>query len=354
MQVYGVIMAGGNGTRFWPLSRKSNPKQLLNLSGKDYMINETIKRLLKVVSNKNLFIITNEKQAKKTTELTKPYVDISNIVSEPVARNTSACICYSALKLYKTYGDGVMVITPSDAFIKNEEEFARILNVAISHAESSDDLVTIGIKPTFASTGYGYIEYTETNSEVKEVKQFVEKPDSDLAKKYLESGKFLWNSGMFIWKTSVILDKFKSLVPDVYNNLMEIYDYIGTEKEYSYISKVYPELESISVDYGVMEKSDKIKVVPAEFGWSDVGSFDTIDVLHKSDENGNISEGDNIMIDCKNSTVFTANKTVALIGVSDLVVVETPDALLVCKKTNSQDIKKVVAELEKRGRNDLL
>jgi mannose-1-phosphate guanylyltransferase len=354
MDIFGVIMAGGGGTRFWPLSRKQTPKQLLNLSGKDVMVNETIDRLSQVAKNENIYIVTNSTQVDKMKNVTNGRVLSDNILSEPAARNTAACIGYAAIKIVKKYGDGIMVITPSDAYIKNNKEYANVLSKAISRAQTTDDLVTVGITPTFPATGYGYIRFEKNENVAKKVIQFVEKPDQATAEGYLKTGEYVWNSGMFIWKASVILDKFKQLLPDIYDDLCKIEFAIDTNKENEVLNEVYPKIRSISIDYGIMEKSTNISVVPGDFGWNDVGSWDMMGVLHDADKDGNITVGDTINIQTTNSIVYSSGKLVATVGVDNLVVVETPDAILVCPKDKAQDVKKIVEKLKEQGRGELL
>lgn len=354
MKTYGVIMAGGGGTRFWPLSRQATPKQLLNLSGKDLMVNEAIDRLSKTASKDDIFIVTNKTQVAKMLEATNGRIQKNHILSEPSARNTSACIGYAAMEIVKKYGDGIMVITPSDAYIKNEAEFTRILGIAVKAAEEKDALVTVGITPTFAATGYGYIKFQKSGENVLKVLEFKEKPDEATAKKYVESGEYAWNSGMFIWKASTILKKFEKYLPEIYEDLQKIGDAMNTADELKVIEEVYPKINSISVDYGIMEKADDVFVVPGEFGWNDVGSFDMLGVLHEGDEKGNIKIGDQINIDSKNCITYSSGRLVATIGLENVVVIETGDAVLVCDKNKVQDVKKVVEQLKKGGRNELL
>lgn len=354
MKTYGVIMAGGGGTRFWPLSRKQTPKQLLNLSGKDIMVNEAIDRLARVADYKDIFIVTNTVQKTAMLNLIDKRVLFNHILAEPAARNTAACIGYAAIEIIKKYGDGVMVITPSDAYIKDNDKFAEVLKIAIKEAEVGDKLVTVGITPTFPATGYGYIQYENVQSDAKPVLKFVEKPDEQTAKKYLSSGDFVWNSGMFVWKASVILEKFRKLLPEIYSYLEQIADSFGKPDECRQIQKLYPLIPSISVDYGIMEKSEDIIVVPGEFGWNDVGSWDMFNVLHNEDCDGNIKIGNVIAIDSKNSTVYSSGKLIATVGVDNLVIVETPDAIMICTKDKAQDVKKIVDELKASGREDLL
>ena len=354
MEVYGVIMAGGGGTRFWPLSRKETPKQLLNLSGKEVMVNETIDRLSQVAAKDNIFIVTNASQVKKMQEVTDGRILCDHILSEPSARNTAACVGYAAMKIAKTYGDRVMVITPSDAYIKNNKEYANVLRKAIKEAEKTDNLVTIGITPTFPATGYGYIHFEENGKDVKKVLQFVEKPDFETAKNYIATREYVWNSGMFIWKASVILNKFKELLPDIYADLEKLAESFGTSEEEKTLNEVYPTIRSISIDYGIMEKSNDIKVVPGEFGWNDVGSWDMLGVLHESDRNGNITVGNTLSIDTKSSIIYSSGKLVATVGIDDLIVVETPDAIMVCPKDKAQDVKKIVDMLKEQKKEELL
>ena len=288
------------------------------------------------------------------TEVVQGRVAKERILSEPSARNTSACIGYAAMKIVKNHGDGVMAITPSDAYIKDNKTFAKVLEKAIERAKNSDSLITVGITPTFPSTGYGYIRMAKSSEEVKEVIEFVEKPDLATAQKYLAEGDYVWNSGMFVWKASVILEKFKTYLPDVYEDLLKIADKFGTEEELETTENIYPKIRSISIDYGVMEKSDNILVVPGEFGWNDVGSWDMLGVLNQPDDNGNITIGDNVCVESSGNIIYSSGKTIALVGAHDMIVVETPDAILVCPKDKAQDVKKIVDYIKETGREELL
>lgn len=354
MKVYPVIMAGGGGTRFWPLSRRETPKQLLNLSGKNLMVNEAIDRLLNIASHKDIFIVTNKSQVKKMREATSGRVSSDHILSEPAARNTAACIGYAAMEILKKYGDGIMVITPSDAYIKDEEEFSRILLKAVNCAEETDGLVTIGITPTFPATGYGYIKFVKGGGEYDKVSAFKEKPDFATAESYVKSGDYAWNSGMFIWKASVIMEKYKVLLPDIYSELLKIGDAMNTDDEEKVKEEVYPSVRSISVDYGIMEKSNDIFVVSGEFGWNDVGSWDMMGVLHESDEDGNVVTGESEIIDCKDCVVYSSDKLVACMGLRDMVVVQTADAVMVCPKDKVQDVKRIVESLKEKNKEKYL
>lgn len=355
MKIYGVIMAGGSGTRFWPLSRKATPKQLLNLSGNGLMINETINRMTSFIQREDIFIVTNEKQAEKMRELVESGIKMDHILSEPAARNTSACIGYAAMEIIKKYGDGVMCIFPSDHYIKDEECFSQILKDAIKVAENSKKLVTIGITPTFPSTGYGYIKFDKTQSgNVKMVEKFVEKPNYENAVNYLNSGDYLWNSGMFVWKASTILNAFRRFLPKVYNEIEKIGESMNTSNEKEVITKIYPSIPSISIDYGIMEHSDDVVVLEGDFGWNDVGSWDMLGALYDTDENGNIVKGNVINLDTTNCISYSNKRLVATIGIDNAIIVETDDVVLVCNKEKAQDVKRIVDILKSQGKEEYL
>lgn len=358
MKKYGVIMAGGNGTRFWPLSRRETPKHLLNLSGKELMINEAVDRLSYTVDNKDIFIVTNVAQFESIIKATDGRISFDHVLSEPAARNTAACIGYAAIEIIKKYGDGIMIVTPSDTFIKDTAVFTRILSRAVEAAEKCDKLVTIGITPTFPSTGYGYIKYDNNEvADIKSVSEFKEKPDEKKAMAYFESGNYLWNSGMFVWKASVILKNFKRFIPDIYNDIMKIGDAMGKDNEYKLVSDIYAKIRSISVDYAVMEPCAAAKdvlVVPGDFGWNDLGSWDMMEVLHDVDENGNIVFGDAITVNTTNSIVYSNKKMITTVDIDNLIVVETSDAIMICPKNKAQDVKLITDTLEAMGRTELL
>ena len=351
-------MAGGGGTRFWPLSRKATPKQLLNLTGKELMVNEAVDRLSFVADKSDIFIVTNVTQVPSMLEATKERLKSDHILSEPSARNTAACIGYAAMEIVRKYGDGVMIITPADHYIKDEAGFVRILNSAVRCADETGKLVTIGINPTFPSSGFGYIRYNKNeNGDAKAVIEFKEKPDEATAKEYVASGEYAWNSGMFAWKASVILDKFKEYIPDIYADLDKIGNAMNTADEKKVIDEVYPNIRKISVDYAVMEPAaatGDVLVIPGEMGWNDVGSFDMMEVLRDKDANGNIIEGDVVVVDCKDSIILSSEKTVTCVDVENLVVVETKDAIMVCPKDKAQSVKKIVEKLQATGRDELL
>ncbi|MCM1253420.1 MAG: mannose-1-phosphate guanylyltransferase [Clostridium sp.] len=348
MKTYGVIMAGGGGTRFWPLSRQELPKQLLNLTGKDLMVNETIDRLEGNVEKEDIFIVTNVAQAELMLEATSGRISAGHILAEPAARNTAACIGYAAMEILQKYGDGIMCILPSDHYIKKTDVYKKVIADAIRTAKETDALVTIGIQPTFPSTGYGYIRHAEEKSQdgYYRVKSFVEKPNLKKAKEYLLSGEYLWNSGMFIWKASVIMRYFEELLPEVYACLQKIGKALNTPKEQEVIQEVYPQIPKISIDYGIMERADKVLVLEGDFGWSDVGSWDALEALYDKDEYGNITYGEQVHIDTHDCIIYAKNKLVTTIGLDSVIVVETEDAVLVCDKNRAQEVKKIVEALQ--------
>ena len=351
-------MAGGGGTRFWPLSRQRTPKQLLNLDGKDVMINEAIDRMSMVIGKSLIFIVTSELQAPSMITATEGKVFAGNILAEPAARNTAACIGYSAIEILRKYGDGVMLFTPADHYIEDVPALAEIFRTAILTAEAQDKIITIGLNPTYPATGFGYIKYDKEHGEkVKPVIEFKEKPDEQTAKKYIESGQYAWNSGMFIWKASLILEKLKEYTPDIYEALKVIGDAINTPREQEILHEVYPTIRNISIDYAVMEPSaakGDVLVIPGDCGWNDVGSWDMMNIFHTPDENKNILLGDVFAVDTRDSVIYSTSRTVTAVGVENIVIVETPDAIMVCGKDKAQDVKKIVDELKASGRKELL
>ncbi|MCM1261815.1 MAG: sugar phosphate nucleotidyltransferase [Butyrivibrio sp.] len=348
MKTYGFILAGGGGTRFWPLSRKDLPKQLLNLTGKDLMVNETIDRLDGNIEKDNIFVVTNVSQAELMLQATAGRIVKEHILAEPAARNTAACIGYAAMELLKKYGDGVMCVLPSDHYIGNIAAYKKVMADAIRLASETDALITIGIQPTYPSTGYGYICHEGDKIEgcYYNVSHFVEKPNLKTAKEYLASGDYLWNSGMFIWKASVIMKHFEELLPDVSDCLKKIGAAMNTDKEQEIINEIYPTIPKISIDYGIMERADNVLVLEGDFGWSDVGSWDALEALYDKDEHGNITYGEQLHIDTHDCIIYAKNKLVTTIGLDNVIVVETEDAVLVCDKNRAQEVKRVVEALQ--------
>lgn len=351
MKIFSIIMAGGGGTRFWPLSRQCKPKQLLNLGGSDVMINETIKRNEFIIPCENTYIVTNEVQGEALKSVLIDGVTPENILMEPVARNTTACIAYAASKINTTHGDSVICIFPSDAYINKDEEYFIALNKAIQHVTENNSFVTLGIQPSFAATGYGYIKFDNSNNAdgVHFVEEFVEKPNIDKAKTYLKSGNYLWNSGILVCRSSVILDNISRFLPKLHKQIETLSMYFGTDMEAEMIKEIYPKMQSISVDYGILERSDDVMVVPGDFGWNDVGSWDMLGVVIPPDENGNIVKAEHVGIDTHNSIIY-GTKLITTIGVENMIIVNTDDALLICPKDRAQDVKDIVEQLKENGK----
>lgn len=355
MQRFEVIMAGGGGTRFWPLSRQKRPKQLLNITGRDILINETICRMDALIERENVYIVTNEEQQGLMKELLVGGIPFRNIIAEPVGRNTAPCILYTVERLNRLYGDCVVCVCSSDHHIADEPEYRRVMDRAMQIAQQTADIITIGIKPSYAATGYGYIRRGDAvEKDAWKVSRFVEKPDAETAGKYVDSGEYTWNSGVFMSRTSVLLKAFEKYLPDMTKEMGRIVDAVGTENEEKVLRERYPELQNISIDYGIMEKADNVLVMVGDYGWSDVGSFDALDSIYEPDEHGNISIGDNLLVDSNGCTLMGQDKLIAVVGASNLIVIESEDAVLVCPKEHAQDAKKAVERLKMLGRTELL
>jgi len=358
MKVTAVIMAGGRGERFWPQSRTSRPKQFLSLtSDSKTMIQKTAERLLPLVSYKDIFVVTNASYVSLVEEQL-PEVPKENILAEPMAKNTAPCVALAGAIINKKYGeDCIMLVLPSDHLIKYEQMYIDTLKNAISVAEEGSNLVTIGITPTYPETGYGYINFSsEGNAGFNsyKVNKFVEKPNLEKAKEYLESNTYLWNSGMFVWKVSSIMENFKKFLPEIHLGAENIGEAYGTSSFNNVLYNEFNGFKSESIDFGIMEKADKIYTIAGNFGWDDVGSWLALERINKTNEYGNYITGDVITIDTKNSTVVGGKKLIAMIGLEDVIVVDTDDAMLICSKSGTQDVKKVISNLKICNRNELL
>jgi mannose-1-phosphate guanylyltransferase len=351
--MFAVIMAGGKGARFWPRSREKMPKHLLDILSERTMIRETIDRIRPLVPAERTLIVTGKSHA---AELIRqlPEIPPENILIEPVGRNTAPCIGLAALHILKRVPDAVMLVLPSDHRIGDEAAFLRIMQAAAGTALQGDPLVTIGIQPTGPETGYGYIEQGEHFStsgadEIYRVRSIREKPPREQAERFLAQGGFSWNSGMFVWKASTIIEAIGQFLPDLQRGLLQIREALGTDREEEVVGAIYAGLKSVSIDYGVMEKAKDVLVIPGSFDWSDLGSWDALWEVSEKDENGNVVRGEFIGVDAADSLIHSPGKLVALVGVKDLLVVETKDALLICRRGRSQDVRKIVETLEKKG-----
>lgn len=355
--MYAVIMAGGQGTRFWPRSRRKRPKQLLDIVGSESMIRQTVDRLDPLIKPEDVYVVTGKEHVEELIGHI-PHVPSENIIAEPIGRNTAPCIGLAAMRLRRIYPEGVMAVLPADHVILDKEGFLETLRFAGDLAKSGDYIITLGMKPDRPETGYGYIKQGPVvrgqGSGVYKVERFVEKPDKDTAEEYVKSGEYLWNAGMFVFKVSTILRAIEKYMPNLYIGLLRMEPALGTDSQEKALSEVYGELPSVSIDYGVMEKADNVLVIPSTFGWNDVGSWTAIDDLLPRDEHGVVAHAEHISIDTKDCIVYSPKKLVATIGVSNLIVVETEDALLICHKSRAQDVKKVVEILEKEGKGKYL
>lgn len=356
MNTTALIMAGGRGERFWPKSRKSLPKQFLSLTGDGKtMIQLTVERILPIVHMEDVYIATNEDYRDLVLQQL-PELPLENILCEPVGRNTAPCIGLGAVHISKKYDDALMMVLPSDQLITQRAIFLNTLKDACAVAEQGDNLVTIGITPLTPETGYGYIKFDAAHrlEHAFSVEKFVEKPNLETAKEYVNSEQYLWNSGMFVWKLSTILEKMKALMSDTYAGLMKIKDSIGTEQAEAVLQEEFPKFEAISVDYGIMEHAQNIYTLPGSFGWDDVGSWLAMERITPSNEFGNVVSGNLVSVNTKNCILQSGKKLVATVGIHDLIVVDTEDALLICDKESAGDIKKVLENLRICNRTEYL
>jgi mannose-1-phosphate guanylyltransferase len=345
---HAVILAGGSGTRFWPRSRKQKPKQMLNIFGHNTLLQDTLARIAPLVGPKQTLIVTTREVAAALKQQLPDLKD-DNFLIEPVGRNTAPAIGLAALKLLAKDPDAVMLVMPADHLISDRERFLSCLEQAIQTAVGEEALVTIGIQPTHPETGYGYIQFHPTHQKATgafEVVTFAEKPNLETAKRFLASGDFLWNSGMFIWKAARILAEIESSMPELYASLIEIQKLAGANAESQY-TNIYSGVRAISIDYGVMERARNVAVVKGDFSWTDIGNWAEVYRLSPKDPNGNVNVNGHVLMDAKNCYVDSPDRFVALVGVHDLIIINTGDALLICDRNHAQDVKKAVEFMER-------
>jgi mannose-1-phosphate guanylyltransferase len=347
-----AILAGGEGTRLWPLSRSRRPKQLLNLGGERSLIQRTVDRLLPLVAPERILIITERSHA-DDLHAQLPELPSSSIIVEPTRRGTAAALLLAALHVQDRAPDATWASLHSDAFIADDDEFRRTLSAALEAAASGEYLVTTGVEPRFPATGYGYIQKgdlirTVGGFPLHRVVRFVEKPDAATAEAYLASGEYLWNPGVFVWKNTTLLSAFERHQPEIYRVLRS-----AALRD---VDRVYPEAPRETIDVGIMEPADNVATIPARFGWSDIGSWAELWELADRAEDGNVALGSARVLtaDSSGNLVYADSRTVALVGVSDLVVVETEDAVFVCPRERSQDVKLIVQRLQAEKRSELL
>ena len=353
-----VIMAGGKGTRFWPRSRSRRPKQLLSITGGRTMIQRTVDRITPLVHWSDIWIVAGQVHVPGIRRQL-PDLPEGNILVEPAGRNTAPCIGLAAVYIQRKDPESTMAVLSSDHMVGEEQRFRDVLLVADRVARREDALLTIGIQPSSPETGYGYIHigkqvYDVEEQTVYQVQDFTEKPDLKTAEAFLKSGVYLWNSGMFVWRVDVILEEIRRLLPDLHAGLMEIAQAIGTDDERMTIEQVYGRVEGISIDYGVMEKARRVLALKGTFPWSDIGSWATLEEIAEKDPDGNAVIGRLVGIDTSGTIIYCPDKLVAAVGVKDLIVVETEDALLLCSKDRAQEVREIVEELERRGLEEYL
>lgn len=352
---YVAIMAGGIGSRFWPLSRVNFPKQFLDILGTGKtLIQHTYERFAQLVPPENIYVITANEYLGITREQL-PQMPVENILGEPFRKNTAPCIAYISFKLQQMNPDASLIVAPADHLILNEEKFLDVCIDALEFVNHFNALITIGITPTYANTGYGYIQHEgiQVIPSVYKVKTFTEKPNKELAKTFISSGDFLWNSGIFVWQVKRGIEGFHKHLPEMYELFHSEREKLNTEEEKEIIENIYPQCSNISIDFGVMEKADNVYVIPASFGWSDLGTWNSAWENMDKDYLENAVAGENVIVFDTNKCVVHVpdDKLVVLQGLDDYIVVDTKDVLLICHKEKEQDIKEYVAEV-KRNKGD--
>lgn len=346
---YAILMAGGVGSRFWPVSTQNFPKQFHDMLGTgDTLIQKTFQRLAKLIPEENIFILTNERYNDLVIEQL-PSITKRQVVLEPAMRNTAPCILYASLKIQKENENAVMIVAPSDHWIEDEDAFSKNVQIAFDYCESNDALMTLGITPTFPNTGYGYIEYDKSSDvDIKPVKQFREKPDYKTAKSFLAQGNFLWNAGIFMWSAKSVVAAFQRNQPELYQLFERGYDIYNTDAEDDFIKNNYSKAENISVDYALMEKSDNVFVIPATFDWNDLGTWGSLyDKLDK-DAHDNAVVNARVLAEDASGNMIRSNKDkiVVVDGLKDYIIVDKDEVLLIFPKEKEQDIKKVLQNVK--------
>ena len=341
---YGVIMAGGIGSRFWPMSTADHPKQFMDILGTGRsLLQQTFDRLSKICPPENIYIVTNDRYRKITMEQL-PGIAAEQVLCEPDRRNTAPCIEYANLVIEKRDPNATMIVAPSDHLIMKEDIFCDIVERSLDYATKNEVLLTIGIQPSRPDTGYGYINYEGGGDGFVKVKSFTEKPDLETAKNFVADGNYSWNSGMFIWNVRSIQKAFQNLLPEMYNQFIPGKDKMGTSEEQGFINDVYGKCENISIDYGIMEKAGNVEVINGDFGWSDLGTWGSLYTHIDQDKDGNANVGKNIITYNSHGNIVhvTGDKQVVLQGLDEFIVIDHENTLLICKKEEEQEIKKIV------------
>jgi mannose-1-phosphate guanylyltransferase len=346
---YAILMAGGVGSRFWPVSTQNFPKQFHDMLGTgDTLIQKTFNRLAKLIPEENIFILTNERYNDLVFEQL-PGITKRQVVLEPAMRNTAPCILYASLKIQKENKDAVMIVAPSDHWIEDEAAFTSNVKTAFDYCENNSALMTLGITPTFPNTGYGYIEYDKSSTtEIKSVNQFREKPDYETAQSFLNQGNFLWNAGIFMWSVKTVVSAFKQNQPELYQLFESGYNIYNTEFEDDFIRENYAKAENISVDYALMEKSDNVYVIPATFDWNDLGTWGSLyDKLEKDNNSNAVVNSKTLLEDASGNMIRSKEgKIIVVDGLKDYIIVDKDEVLLIFPKAKEQDIKKVLQNVK--------
>lgn len=343
-------MAGGIGSRFWPMSTSKNPKQFHDVLGiGKSLLQMTVERYLPICEERNIFIVTNENYKGLVKEQLPNFSD-EQILLEPSRKNTAPCIAYAAYKIHQQNPDAKMIVAPSDHLIVKEAEFQETIAEALNAADTFGQLVTIGIKPNRPDTGYGYIQFEEGDSVVRSVRTFTEKPSLDIAQRFLDSGDFYWNSGMFIWSSATIVDAFEKYLPEIGKLFDEIKGDFYSDQEISSINRIYPLCKNISIDYGIMEKAENVSVILADLGWSDLGTWGSLYTHIEPDDSKNAIVGKNVLTYDANDNMIKVSddKLVVIQGLNDFIVVENDNTLLICKKRDEQKIKQFVTDIKSK------
>ncbi|MCF8278653.1 MAG: mannose-1-phosphate guanylyltransferase [Flavobacteriales bacterium] len=347
---YVVIMAGGVGSRFWPMSRTPHPKQFIDILGTGQsLLQQTYERSKKVVPTENVFVVTNA-DYKDLVEQQLEGIQPSQILLEPARRNTAPCIAYAAFRIKALNPEASMVVAPSDHLILKDDEYVDLVNQALAEVDKNDSLITLGITPTRPDTGYGYIQFEEQPDDkgVHKVKSFTEKPDLAMAEELVKSGEFLWNAGIFIWSVTSFLKAFETHMPEEFQLFNDGAELFNTEEENKFIQTAYMQCKSISIDYGIMEKAKNVFTIAADIGWSDLGTWGSLYSYSNKDEEGHVIQGRNVLTyDSKNCIVnVPKHKLVVLQGMQDMIVVENDDILLICRQQDEQQIKRIVNDVK--------
>ena len=345
----GIILAGGKGTRLWPISTEKKPKQFLNLYGNEIMINETIRRIEEIFDYENIFIIINEQQSDLAYRYIDNRIPRENIITEPESKNTAMCIFYATLKIKKIKSDSIITVLSSDHYIEEKDKLQESIITAMEVAMFNENLVTIGITPTYPATGFGYIKYDNSeNKNYYSVIEFKEKPKYEKALEYIESNCYVWNSGMFIWKMESILKSFKKYLPDMYKFKDKLYISINTNEERQIIKEIYGKVENISIDKGILEKSNNVKMIRGNFKWMDIGSVKDFFEIHEKDKKNNIIIGDLIFAkETSNTNILNkSNELLITIGLENVNIIKDNKVCIVCNKENINDLPQILEKIK--------